>query len=544
MKKKVLLIVLPYVMSRGALPSTKLRSFVTLPYGLLSMVSYARKHCAERHAIEILDFNLFSAGDYLKALSDKLDELNPDIAGLSMMFDNSYPALGEITELLRNYRQDILIVMGGAATVPSYKTILEEQPAIDAICYSEGEAPFARLLDSDSPADDVGKLPSWITRNNLRQKEAPVKTFIESLDDVIDVDYTFLNVADYPMKEAFSPFVRAEQNQKQFFVITTRGCPYKCAFCMRSEDNDRRMRFASVERVIDHVRKLVDAYGMNILTFYDDQLLFNQKRAKQLFRELAQFKLRIECPNGLSVSFIDEELADLMRAAGMDTVNLAIESGSSYVLKKIIDKPLKLDKVKSVIDILNQRGFWTYGSFVIGFPGETDEHRDDTLKFCVDVGLDWNGYCHAVPYRGTKLYNICVENGYINRHIGIGDFDSSNFFINTPQYSAAYISKRIYLMNLEANFVKNHRMRQGDYAVAAKAFEQVIDLYADHAFAHYYRAKALQRMDGRQTQAQASVARFVEIVRQDEQWRDYARHFQLLSQPPQSTPPEAICHQS
>jgi len=542
MKKNVLLIVLPYLLSRGALASTKLRSFVSLPYGLLSLASYAKRNCAEPHAIEIFDCNLYGAGDYQKALAGKLAEFAPDIAGLSMMFDNSYPALSEITRLLRDYRSNLPIVMGGAATIPSYKAILEEQPDIDAVCFSEGEAPFAQLLDCDHPADELEKIPSFTTRNTLRQGHPPVKTLIENLDDVIDIDYDFLKVADYPMKEAFSPFVRAREGQKQFFVITTRGCPYKCAFCMRSEDNDRHMRYASVERVIGHVRKLVDDYGMNILTFYDDQLLFNRKRAKQLFKELAQFNLRIECPNGLSVSFIDEEMADLMRGAGMDTVNLAIESGSSYVLKKIIDKPVKLDKVKSIIDILNNRGFWTYGSFVIGFPGETDEHRDETLKFCIDVGLDWNGYCHAVPYRGTKLYNICVENGYINSNIGIGDFDSSNFFINTPQYSAACISKKIYLMNLEANFVNNHRMRQGDYAVAARAFEQVIGLYGNHAFAHYYRARALERINGGQAEAQVSMNRFNEIIRQDAQWKEYARHFHLVhDSEPLSTDEGAFC---
>lgn len=544
MKKNVLLIVLPYLLSRGALPSTKMRSFTSLPYGLLSMATYAKKHCVERHAIEIFDCNLFGAEDYSKALKDKLNEFQPDIAGLSMMFDNSYPAVGEIIRLLRDRRDDMLIVMGGAATVPSYKTILEEQDGIDAVCYSEGEAPFARLLDCDHLPEDMNNIPSWVTRNAMREGRLPEKTFIENLDDVIDVDYGFLNVDDYPMKEAFSPFVRAQAHPQQFFIITTRGCPYKCAFCMRSEDNDRRMRYAGVESVVRHVRKLVNDYGMNILTFYDDQLLFNRKRAKQLFKELAPFKLRIECPNGLSVSFIDEEMADLMREAGMDTINLAIESGSSYVLKQIIDKPLNLDKAKSVVDLLNQRGFWTYGSFVVGFPGETDEHRDETLQFCMDAGLDWSGYCHAVPYRGTKLYNICVENGYISRHIGIGDFDAGNFFINTPQYSAAYISKKVYLMNLEANFVNNHRMRRGDYAVAAKAFEQVIGLYARHAFAHYYRAKALERIKDGKAQAQASMNRFYEIVREDAQWKAYAEHFHLPHTPELSFPPEEIWHRS
>ena len=65
---------------------------------------------------------------------------------------------------------------------------------------------------------------------------------------------------------------------------------------------------------------------MNVLTIYDDQLLLNYKRAKEFFRILAKYDLRVETPNGLTVAYIDEEMAALMKAAGMDTVQLAISS--------------------------------------------------------------------------------------------------------------------------------------------------------------------------------------------------------------------------
>ena len=152
------------------------------------------------------------------------------------------------------------------------------------------------------------------------------------LDEVIDIDYSFIKPDEYPMQESFSPFTLKKTFHKQFFVVTTRGCPFNCDFCCNSANPDKTMRYASVDKIIEHVGKLVDDYGMNILTFYDDQILFNKKRAKDLFRKLIPFNLRIECPNGLSVAFIDDELAGLMRKAGMDTVNLAIESGSPYVL--------------------------------------------------------------------------------------------------------------------------------------------------------------------------------------------------------------------
>jgi len=492
------------------------------------MATYAKKHSKNNDNIQILDCNIPTGEYYLDTVKKKISEFNPDILGLSMMFDNSYKHVKDLTTVLKEYRKDVLIVMGGAATTPSYKEILKEQEDIDAVCFSEGELPFLRLIDSDDIKEVLENDESWITRGSLKAGRIPKKSVIKDLDDVIDIDYSFIDIADYPMREAFSPFVGTRTEQKQFYVITSRGCPFKCAFCMRSTDNDRSMRYASVDRIINHVRDLVDNFGMTILTFYDDQILFNKKRAKQLFKELAQFNIRIECPNGLSVAFIDDEMAYLMRKAGMDTIYLAIESGSSYVLNKIIDKPLTLDMVRQVVDRLRKNGFWIYGSFVIGFPGENDEHRDETLKFIKDVGLDWSGFCHAVPYRGTKLYSICVDNGYIRNDIGIGEFDSSNYFIRTPEYTPEYITKKIYSMNLDANFVNNYRMLHEDYDVAAKAFKEVIRLYSDHAFAHYYLAKALEAIGGKEEQAKISIMRFREIVDKDDKWKEFAERFNIL----------------
>lgn len=526
--KNILFVVLPYLMERGKLPSSKLRSFKAFPYGLLSMATYARKHGINNDNIEVLDCNILTGEYYLDTLKKKISEINPDIVGLSMMFDNSYKHVKDITTTIKEYRKDTVIVMGGAATTPSYRDILYEQDDIDAICFSEGELPFTRLINSNNMKEGLENDDSWITRESLKAGKIPKKSVIKDLDEVIDIDYSFIDIADYPMKEAFSPFVGTRAEQKQFYVITSRGCPFKCAFCMRSTDNDRSMRYASVERVINHVRDLVDNYGMTVLTFYDDQLLFNKKRAKQLFKELAQFNIRIECPNGLSVAFIDDEMAYLMRKAGMDTIYLAIESGSPYVLNKIIDKPLTLDMVKQVVDRLRNNGFWIYGSFVIGFPGETDEHREETLKFIKEVGLDWSGFCHAVPYRGTKLYNICVDNGYIKKDIGIGEFDSSNYFIHTPEYAPEYITKKIYLMNLDANFVNNYRLRHGDYEIAAKAFKEVTRLYPNHAFAHYYLFKALEAAGREKELAKIAMERFREIAGQDNTWKEYAEHFKIL----------------
>jgi radical SAM superfamily enzyme YgiQ (UPF0313 family) len=349
------------------------------------------------------------------------------------------------------------------------------------------------------------------------------------LDKAIPIDYALVDVENYQMREAFSPFIGdTNKDKKQFFLVTSRGCPYKCVFCSTSSTlYGNKIRYASVDAIIAHVEHLVSKYGVNVLTIYDDQLLSNQNRAKEIFKRLAQFNLRIECPNGLSVAFIDDEMAALMKKAGMDTVALAIESGSAYMLREVIHKPLKLEMVKPVVQILRKYGFFIEGFFVIGIPGEKEAHRAETLNFIKDVELDWCGFSLATPLRGSELYDICIKNGYIRKDLKIGEIEDKKYIIKTPDLDPEDITKKTYLMNLDVNFVNNYRMKIGDYKVAANCFRDVIKRYTNHAFAYYYLVKAQESMNENPGLIKLNKNKFYEIIEKDSAWKEYAEYYNL-----------------
>lgn len=525
-KRNILFLVLPYLTERGKLKSSKLRSFKAFPYGLLSLATYLKTQAGYKVNVQVLDCNFDDGRDLISAIKEKLSAFKPDVVGLSMMFDNSYRHVKDISALIKEYNNDTVIVLGGAAATSSYISIMNEQDDIDGICFYEGETPFLGMVNSENMLDFLENDISWITKKSLSEGRIPQKTLLENLDDVINVDYSFIDISSYAMKEAFSPFAGKMESRKQFFLVTSRGCLFKCTFCMHSSDKDKSVRYASVDEIIKHLRFLVSKYDMNILTIYDDQILFNSERAKQLFRELAQFNLRIECPNGLSVAFMDDELVRLMRNAGMDSVCLAIESGSPHVLNGIIHKPLKLEMVKPVVQSLRRYDFWIQGFFVSGLPGETDEHRDETIRFIKEVGLDWSGFTLAIPTRGSELFNNCIENGYIKKDMKIGELDPNRFIINTPEYSSEQVTKKTYLMNLDVNFVNNYRMKKGEYRIAVDVFSDIANKYENHAFAYYYLSKALYALN-EDREAQIAMEHFYEINEKDCVWKEYAEYFNI-----------------
>jgi radical SAM superfamily enzyme YgiQ (UPF0313 family) len=528
-QRNILFIILPYLVKQGDAKNSKIRSFTAFPYGVLSVVAYLKNHVSRKVNIKIIDCNLYSYDESIRIIKKNLMDFKPDIVGLSMMFDNSYKHLRDISRIIKENNNNTIVVLGGTAASLSYDIIINEQDYIDGICYSEGEIPFAKLTNSEDITDFLENDESWITKKSIKQGKSPQKSFITDLNEVINIDYILVDIENYSMKEAFSPFISdSHENKKQFFLVTSRGCPYKCVFCSTSSTlYGNIIRYASVDNIIAHVKHLVMNYGMNVLTIYDDQLLSNKERAKEIFRQLSQFNLRIECPNGLSVVFIDDEMAALMKKAGMDTVALAIESGSNYMLKKIIHKPLKLEMVKPVVQILRKQGFFIEGFFVIGIPGEKEEHRLETLNFIKDVELDWCGFSLATPLRGSELYDICMKNGYIRKDLKIGEIEDKKYIIKTPDLDPEDITKKTYLMNLDVNFVNNYRMKIGDYKVAANCFQDVIKRYSNHAFAYYYLVKAQESMHENPERIKVNKNKFYEIIEKDSAWKEYVEYYNL-----------------
>lgn len=532
----VLFIVLPHIIRniRDA-KNPKARSYKAFPYGVLSIASYLKKKLNNKIKIRILDCNIYNELEQEEKINNCLIESKPDIVGLSMNYDNAYNSLEKISKMIKDFNEKIIVVLGGSAASFSYEEIFNEQNYIDSICYTEGEIPFSKLVNSKNKIEFLEYDTSWITKKSILERRKPDKTFVNNLDDTINIDYELLgdDINKYKMMEAFSPFIDINKDKKQFFLLTSRGCPYRCVFCSTSAGlYNNKIRYASVDKIIEHVRYLKDKYGLNILTIYDDQLLMNKERAKEIFRRLAEFDLRIECPNGLSVAFIDDELAYLMKKSGMDTIVLAIEHGSEYMIRKVIHKPLDLKMVKPVVQILRKYNFFIDAFFVIGIPGEKEEHREENMKFIKDMEFDWCSFNLATPLRGSRLYDICKKNGYIPENLKIGDIEDKKYIINAPEFGLypEYINKKTYIMNLEVNFVNNYRMRIGDYQISANCFKDVLQRTTNHAFAYYYLAKCQEQLKDYYniTEIDKNMNKFYEIVRKDDTWREYAKQFGLI----------------
>jgi hypothetical protein len=120
---------------------------------------------------------------------------------------------------------------------------------------------------------------------------------------------------------------------------------------------------------------------------------------------------------------------------------------------------------------------------------------------------------------------MCIENGYIAADLDVDALDVGKFIIETPEYSAEYVTKKTYLMNLDVNFVNNRRMSRGEYEISVRAFLDVIRRYDGHAFAYYYLALALQGCKADGCAVETARNRCKEIAAKEATWREYFDYF-------------------
>lgn len=539
---KILFLIPPYF-SVDDLTNPKNNSVMpafTIPYGMLSMEAYLKKNYKKKLNIKILDLNITlekflktGKDDYLlyfeEEITKRLKNFQADIIGLSALFNTSNVYLKDLSDFLKKKLPSSLIIAGGGLPSAAYETILKSCPSIDAVCKGEGEIPMLDLLNSNDKDALIFSHKSWISRDSLLKNKFIGHSFVENLNDIPMLNYDLAEITDnfehYNNRSIDKTY--SNEKRQEMAIHTSRGCPFLCVFCSNPSLHGRKVRYMTIDRVVNEVKRMRDEYGMTVLLLEDDHFFNDKNRAKEILRRLATLKIRIEFPNGLAVYAIDDEMAYLLSKAGVSAVALAVESGSDYVLNKIIKKPLKKHLIKPAVENLRKYGVKSHVFIVCGLPGEKDEHRQETANMLIDTGFDWVHIFMAIPIYGSRLYDICVENGYIE-NTDSNHFVATKSVIRTKDIDPDKLAIYSYNTQLEVNFVKNHNMKIGNYRIALEYFENVIRKYPMHAFALFFSAECYRKINNL-TKYKEYIKRFKKIINENKYWMEMSESYKILN---------------
>jgi radical SAM superfamily enzyme YgiQ (UPF0313 family) len=385
-----------------------------------------------------------------------------------------------ICPLIKQINNKNILIVGGGLATNLYEDLFNQIPCIDILCYGEGELPFKKLLDNkdNKQIHEISK--SLITKKSLELGIKPEYDFIYNLDDIPIIDFNYIDLKKYNGRS----YIDKYSNKVEVSIHTSRGCPFNCCYCSNYIVHGKKVRTMSNERFLETIKYYIDEYKMDTLLIEDDHFLANKERALYLLDEIRKLNLNIEFPNGIAVFKIDEEIAKALADTKVKLLPLAIESGSEYVLHKIINKPLKKEQIYKAVKLLKQYDIRLHAFIVIGFPNEYDEHREETLQLLLDTEIDWAHIFIVVPIAGSRLYQQCKDNGYLLT-TDYNKYTVSNCNIKAPGVDPEKIEEYSQYMNLVVNFLKNTNYINKKYSICLPYFQNVVNHYPSHAIAHY-----------------------------------------------------------
>ena len=302
-------------------------------------------------------------------IEKEIARLKPDIAGISSLFTPYFRDALAVAARVKK-ASNAIVVMGGshASAVPES---LLASAHVDYVIRGEGERPFVeflRCLRNHQPVEAVANLAykrhGEIILNPIEENFPLEDLPMPDLSDCAPASYT---LAGKPLT----------------FMITSRSCPHKCSFCSVHTTFGTDYRRRSLEQVLEEI-DLRYRQGYRVIDFEDDNLTYYKQTFKELCRRLiARFparEMQFVAMNGISYLSLDEELLELMYAAGFSHLNLALVS-SDKTVRETTKRPHTLEAYLRVVHKAAALGFKIVSYQILGLPNESVDSMIQTLAF-------------------------------------------------------------------------------------------------------------------------------------------------------------------
>ncbi len=337
--------------------------------------------------VKLLDCVVFPfSRDWLASM---LRDFHPELVGataVTMTVDHALEALESVKAL----DPSITTVIGGPHATFCATEILQSCDQVDVVVCGEGENTLVALTKAlESKASWEG-IPGIAFRDGHRIA-ATASPPLADLDELA------------PPARHLIPLGRYRALGMPVSMTTSRGCPYKCIFCVGRKMVGARVRYRDPVRVVDEMEDLstLDFHQINLA---DDLFTANADHCLAVCNEILNRGLRVKWTSFARVDTVSRQMLDKMRQAGCTTVSFGVESGSPEMLRRI-KKGITLEQVVHAMQLCRDCGIDPHASFILGLPGETETTLRQTLAFgerLKAMGVS-HGFHILAPFPGTDV---------------------------------------------------------------------------------------------------------------------------------------------
>jgi anaerobic magnesium-protoporphyrin IX monomethyl ester cyclase len=367
-------------------PSGTLKAVGVLfpPLGLLYIAAYMEK---ENHRVEVRDLAI-------RKKKNAIDYKKYDIVGISTDTTRHAQALRIAKKAKAN---GCIVVMGGPHPCYVDEEILSTRK-VDFIVHGEGETTFSELvafLEKKKGEFDCIQGISFLSNGKLVR--TPSRPFIENLDSLPLPARHLVHMDDYRRTNFGGRPITP--------LVTSRGCPYQCAFCASSHFWGSKVRMRSVESILKEIEELYYKYRFKAIAFLDDTFNISPRRVIEICRGIVERKLDLWWWNlsRLDLFSGNEEMVKEMVRAGMKAVFIGVESSNPETLKDL-NKRIGVGDIIETIEMLKRNGVQIHASYIIGGLRETARSIHETIRFAKKLDTNVAQFSILTPFPGTALY--------------------------------------------------------------------------------------------------------------------------------------------
>ncbi len=326
---------------------------------------------------------------------EDLIKMHPDI----LIVKTTSPTLKDdlySCDIAKSIMENIITIIVGSPLNFYGEKELKDFKNIDIVINDEAESVFSQFRKEIN----LPEISGIRFNENGKITRTRYAKFIENLD-----------ILPFPARHLIRNEIYISPDTKKAIttIETSKGCPYKCIFCVAGKLQGEKIRYRSPENVVKEIKNCFNRYKIKCFLFNADTFTFSKEWVIELCEYIINSRLNIVWACNSRVDTINLEVLKIMKEAGCHNIGFGVESGNNEILYKM-KKGITKEQSKRAIELCKEVGIKVHVFFVIGLPWETQETLTETLKFAKELNPDFFDFNIALPLPGSEYYNIVREN--------------------------------------------------------------------------------------------------------------------------------------
>ncbi len=374
----------------------------TYSIGLAYIASFLE---TEGHEIAILCLCNFSFSYSHKLILSKIDEFKPEVLGIQMFTMNRVSSYRLVEYCSEKYPNLKLVIGGIHASIMGEQIVKRYKNVV--VVVGEGEITFSELLsafENGHNLDNIKGLVYWKNGKVVKTGERELNYNLDSLP--------------HPKHEIFFD---SEPKRTTAYIITSRGCPFKCSFCCLHIISKCKYRVRNINDVIAEIVELKNKYPrLKTIQIHDDNFTLNNNRVIDFCKKIIALSFDINFIASGMIKPVSEEMLYYMEKAGFKKLMFGLETGAEKLMPNTHKGVTKKD-TEELFYKLKKHNFLITTFLMVGFPGENEDTVNETISFVKKLQkIKYNyivGIGKLTVYPGTEIYQImkngnCISDDY------------------------------------------------------------------------------------------------------------------------------------